>query len=589
MSEWGPKHAQIAALLDAGKAEVALAQAQRLVQASPRDGWGASLLSRAWLGQGQLVQALHFAERACGLIAGNPALMMELARLQQVQGLGDKALEVLREAAKLDPEFEPTFSALAAGLSESRRFGEAEALCRGWLEKHPEDAGAKSLLAGVLLNTARGREAARLVRELSDAHPDSLGLASGAALLSNYDETATPDQVWNAHRRYGEMMERVTSSRTGGRSDSLAATRAHGRIRVGLVSPDLRQHSVASFVEPLLRHHSRASMEIVVYQTNAIADEVTKRLRGLVGAWRVMDRVTDEQLAQEIRKDRLDVLVELSGHTHAHSLGAMAERNAAVQATWLGYPNTTGVRAIDVRLVDLHTDPVGEADGRASEKLLRLEGCFVCYQPPGEAPEVGGPPSERHGYVTFGSFNSAQKLNPRVIALWARVLGAAPGSRLLLKAVNFADDGLKREVGAWFERGGIGPERLELRGPVKERAGHLAAYRDVDVALDTLPYAGTTTTCEALWMGVPVVTLAGEMHAGRVGVSLLHAVGLEELVARDEAGYVEIAARLAADASRRAATRAGLRARMAASVLCDGAGFAGRFEAAMRTLLARPG
>ncbi|MFA6045309.1 MAG: hypothetical protein WC718_10025, partial [Phycisphaerales bacterium] len=177
---------------------------------------------------------------------------------------------------------------------------------------------------------------------------------------------------------------------------------------------------------------------------------------------------------------------------------------------WLGYPNTTGLRAIDVRLVDSHTDPVGAADARASEKLVRLDPCFVCYEPPGDAPGVGGPPSTRNGCVTFGSFNSAQKLNPRVIALWARVLGAVPRAKLVLKAVNFADEGLKREVGAWFERGGIGPERLELRGPVKERTGHLAAYHDIDIALDTLPYAGTTTTCESLGMGVPVVTLAGE-------------------------------------------------------------------------------
>ena len=594
MSQWGPKHSQIAALLEQGSAEAARTQAQRLVRTSPRDGWAASLLSRACLAQGQLAPALHFAERACGLIASNPALMVELARLQQALGQGDAALEVLNQASKIDPEFQPAFSALAAALSEARRFGEAETLCRGWLERHPDDAGARSLLAGVLLNTARGHEAARLVRELRHAHPDSPGLASGAALLSNYDELATPEEVWAAHRAYGEVMERVGAhSWTGGtpvppaaRTPVSLAAGTTARLRVGLVSPDLRQHSVAAFVEPLLKHHSRETMEIVVYQTNAIADEVTRRLRGHVGAWRVMDRVTDERLAAEIRNDGLDVLVELSGHTHAHSLGAMAQRGAPVQVTWLGYPNTTGLREIDVRLVDSHTDPPGPADARASEKLVRLDPCFVCFAPPGDSPPVSTPPSTRNRFVTFGSFNSAQKLNPRVIALWARVLAAVPDARLLLKAVNFADDGLRREVGAWFGRAGVGPARLDLRGPVKDRAGHLAAYHDIDIALDTLPYAGTTTTCEALWMGVPVVTLAGDMHAGRVGVSLLHAVGLGALVARDEQAYVELGAALAADASRRAMLRAGLRTRMAGSVLCDGAGFAERFESTLRMLVA---
>ncbi|MBI1189422.1 MAG: tetratricopeptide repeat protein [Tepidisphaera sp.] len=582
MSQWGPRHAQVAALLEQGKVDAARAQAQRLAQGSPRDGWAAHLLSRASLMAGQIPQAQHFAARAAELIPGNPGLLVELAQLCQAMRKNEQAMAALREAVRADPEFGPAFVGLAAALSEARRFEEAERMCREWLTRHPGDAGAQSLLAGVLLNTARGHEAAALVRGLSEANPASPQLASGAALLSNYDELATPDEVWRVHRRYGEVMGALGDARTGG--TPVLPAGAGKRLRVGLVSPDLRQHSVASFVEPLLKGRNRATMEIVVYQTNAIADEVTARLRGLADVWRVMDRVNDEQLAAAIRADGLDVCVELSGHTQAHSLAAMNARPSPLMVTWLGYPNTTGLTTIDARLVDSNTDPAGEADARASERLVRMDPCFVCFEPPTGAPEAGAPPSAASGVVTFGSFNAAQKLNPRVIALWARVLAAAPGSRLLLKAVNFEDEGLRRRVAAMFGAGGVDASRLELRGPVAGTSGHLAAYQEVDVALDPVPYAGTTTTCEALWMGVPVVTLAGNMHAGRVGVTLLRGVGLEALVARDEGEYVRLAAGLAADVGRRAELRRDLRRRMREGVLCDGAGFAARFEQALRGL-----
>lgn len=591
MSQWGPRHAQIAALLEQGNADAARAQAQRLAHGSPRDGWAAHLLARACLAQGHIAQAHHFAARAAELIPGHPGLLVEFAQLCQAMRKNDQAMTALREATNIDPEFVPAFVGLAAALSESRQFEEAERRCREWLTRHPADAGAQSLLAGVLLNTARGHEAATLVRALSDANPQSPPLASGAALLSNYDEQASPDNVWLAHRRYGDIMGASRASHTTlaqTRTTPVAPQAAKRALRVGLVSPDLRQHSVAAFVEPLLKSHDRATMQFIVYQTNIIADDVTARLRTLASMWRVMDRVNDAQLAEVIRADGLDVCVELSGHTQANSLAAMHLRPAPVMVTWLGYPNTTGLTTIDARLVDSHTDPPGLADARASERLIRLDPCFLCYASPRDAPEPGPIPSVTRGAITFGSFNAAQKLNPRVIALWARVLGAVPGSRLLLKAVNFEDAGLRQRVLDMFAAGGVDATRVELRGPVAETRGHLDAYGEVDIALDPVPYAGTTTTCEAMWMGVPVVTLAGNMHAGRVGVSLLHAVGLDDLIARDQDDYVRLASHLAADAGRRADLRSSLRRRMREGVLCDGAGFAARFEGALRGLVQWP-
>jgi predicted O-linked N-acetylglucosamine transferase (SPINDLY family) len=315
-----------------------------------------------------------------------------------------------------------------------------------------------------------------------------------------------------------------------------------------------------------------------VYQTNALADAVTQRLKPLVHAWRVMDNISDAGLAEVIFSDGIDVLLDLSGHTHAHSLACFHLRPAPVQLTYLGYPNVTGVRNMDGRIVDEVTDPPGCESGfaQACERLVRMKRVFLCYEPPKGCKEAGPPPCASGAGVTFGSFNNAQKLSGATVRLWARLLRETPGSRLLLKGVAFSEEALRQDVLARFAAEGA--TNVEILPRAASTAEHLALYDRIDVGLDPMPYNGTTTTCEALWMGVPVVTLAGGTHAGRVGASLLTAVGLEELVATDEAGYVATAKALAADMPRLAAMRAGLRARVAGSPLCDGPGWCREFE-----------
>jgi len=574
MGRAGARYEQVMALLGEGRVDQALASARRLVQSAPNDPAAAVLMAHACESANQLVQAMTFAERAAGLLPGDAGVQLLAGRLAGLLGEPAKAEAFLRRAIAIDPLMRDARQQLAQLYAESHRVSDVEALARDGLAVTPDDPAMRSMLAGAMLNGARADEGARILRELRDTHPNEAVFASGYAMMLNYASQATPPEVFEAHRRYGEIMDRVQPSPRVTYTNARDVSR---RLRVGIISPDLRAHSVAWFAEPLLRHYDRAALEMIVYQTNFASDGVTQRLKPLADVWRVMDTATDAALAQRVHDDRVDVLIELSGHTAAGSLLTMQLRPAPVSMTYLGYPNTTGLRAIDARLVDSITDPAG-SEAFASERLLRLDPCFLCYQPPGDAPA----PAPRGEGLTFGSFNSAQKLNHRVVMLWSRVLGAAPGSRLVLKSVNFADAPLRARVREWFEQAGVDAGRVDILEPVKERAGHLSAYARIDVALDPVPYNGTTTTCEALWMGVPVVTLRGTMHAGRVGASLLSTVGLSACVAESEDEYVRIASALVGDAAHLAGVRRGLRERVATSALCDGPGFCRRFERAVR-------
>jgi predicted O-linked N-acetylglucosamine transferase (SPINDLY family) len=396
-------------------------------------------------------------------------------------------------------------------------------------------------------------------------------------MLLNYLPDADAAIVFKEHLEWG----RVVQTRIR-RLDPVKPTRdTQRRLRVGYLSPDFREHSVASFIEPVLKHHDRSQFEVCCYSYLPTPDETTRRIKAAVDVWRDIDKLSDEETARLIREDRIDILIDLSGHTGNNRLGVFAAKPAPVQMTWLGYPNTTGLSAIDYRITDGVADPAGE-DAHYSEKLLRLDGCFLCYQPDPNTPEVVPLPASANGHVTFGSFNNFSKINPGVLQLWAEVLKQVPGSRLLLKCPALTDATVQARVSAALQALGIGAERVDLLGHTRTRQEHLVLYAGVDIALDTFPYNGTTTTCEALWMGVPVLSLVGKHHAGRVGATLLNAVGLEDWLASNPEAFVSLAQARAADVSGLARLRGALRGQIAASSLCDAAGFVRRLEVAMQ-------
>jgi len=285
-----------------------------------------------------------------------------------------------------------------------------------------------------------------------------------------------------------------------------------------------------------------------------------------------------------VRSDHIDILVDLAGHTSRNRLPVFASRPAPVQVTWLGYPNTTGLSVMDYRLTDAWADPEGATEHYYTESLVRLPDGFLCYQPLTTTPEPAVCPSMEIRYVTFGSFNSFVKMTDEVFRTWSDILHAVPGSCLLLKNFSLNDPAIRAQCQHSFQSLGIDSDRLELHAVLPSRQAHLEFYRRMDIALDTFPYNGTTTTCEALWMGIPVVTLAGEQHAGRVGFSLMNALGLPQLITDDRDEYCRLAVALASDIDQRQQWRISLRARMEASSLCDGAGFACNVELAYRQI-----
>ncbi|MCA0448775.1 MAG: glycosyltransferase [Proteobacteria bacterium] len=519
------------------------------------------------------------AERYRALIAAAPDFPGAYVNLASVLLAGrdaEGAMLVAASAATRFPGFLPIYAvageaALQLGQPFAASNGFAAALSGG------EDANLRAKLALSLQAQGRAAEAAAnfaLARRLA---PNDAAIASAALFSSHYDPQISPAQALAEAATWPGPA--IRASRPAPRDRD-----PERRLRVAYVSPDFANHSCAYFLAPLLAAHDRQAMEVFAYSDVGAPDGVTAAFKALDLRWRDMAGKSDDAFVAQAHEDDIDVLVDCAGHTTGNRLTAFARRPAPVQVTWLGYPASTGLDCFDARFVDDVTDP---ADALASENLLRVPGGFLAYLPPPFAPAPGPPPFEAAGRITFGSFNNLPKITPRIVAMWAQVLRAVPDSRLIVKAKGLDENATRERYAAMFQAHGIDGARVEFVGFVGDIAAHIARYRMVDVALDTFPYNGTTTTCEALWMGVPVVTLAGDRHAARVGASLLDRVGLGALVAVDPADFARIAAGLAGDRARLADLRGNLRARMTASPLCDGRRLAREFEAAYRGLWRR--
>jgi predicted O-linked N-acetylglucosamine transferase (SPINDLY family) len=352
---------------------------------------------------------------------------------------------------------------------------------------------------------------------------------------------------------------------------------------VGYVSPYFTDHAVNFFVEPILRSHDRAQFEVFAYSDVAAPSATTHRLQSVVDHWRDTTHISDEQFSEQVRRDQIDILVDLTGHIGGSRLLAFARKPAPVQVTYIGYQNTTGMRAMDYRLTDDYADPLGHTEALHTEALVRLPRSFFCYLPSPDAPSVGPLPALRNGYVTFGSFNNFQKIHAEVLKAWADILRQVAGARLVM-IVGHAPQAAER-VHEFFASRGIERERVELV-PRLSREEYLRRIASVDVALDPFPFNGHTTTCDCQWQGVPVVTLSGSTYLSRFGGSGLATLGLDDWIATSPEQYVAIAVAKAADLAGLATLRDSLRDRMAASALLDHAGFTRRLETAYRTLWA---
>jgi protein O-GlcNAc transferase len=555
-----------------GRIEPAIERLRRWTRRHPDDLAALAVLAEALRTAGRILEASGVAEQAMVLAPHDPSIRLELGRSLIELGDAEAAIENFEAARRIGGFSLGTMLDLVQAFRKRGMLARAISLAEESLRSSPSEPKFGMTLAMLLHDAGQHREAVERGEAVVSDERVPLMLLSNHLFGLHYPDGL--DEHWVKARH-----EHLANRGSVEACSKVVADREESRpLRIGFVSGDLRAHSVAWFLRPLLRHLDRDRLAVFAYSNGRSSDAVTEALRRETHAWREIAGRTDEQVAASIREDRIDVLVDLSGHTGDNRLGVFRRSPAPVAITWLGYPNTTGIREIGWRIVDPLTDPEG-ADRYATEALLRIAAPFLCFDRDSVAIDQRRRPSRP---LTFGSFNNTAKLSDRCLALWTRVLAEVSGSRLLLKSRAFEDEAFRVATLDRFAKCGLEASRIDLRGFSKHVTEHHLAYADVDIALDTYPYHGTTTTCEALWNGVPVVSRIGEVHRARVGKTILHAVGLTDLACDDDDSFVAAAAELAANASRREALHLGLRGRMRASPLCDAEGFARRFEAAIR-------
>ncbi len=565
----------------AGQPEAALQELDKAALAAPSSVEVHHQRGNVLKGLGRFDEAAQSLRKASLLAPEDSVVRLNLGVALLELGSFAEAVECLESAVRLEPRRAEAHNILGHALFCAGRCTEAIAAYETALRLKPGYAAPLDNLGRAL--KAQGRAEEAIVR-----HREALAAAPNPETHSNLLYSLNlvemdPGAILAEHVAWGRLYGAPAAAAVLPRETASAASR---RIRVGFVSPDFVNHAVAYFFAPVLVHGDRSRFEVFCYSNAKVPDTVTRRLRGLSEHWRDIALLGDDAVAALIRADGIDILVDLAGHTAHNRLLVFSRKPAPVQVTWLGYPSTSGLREMDYRLTDAASDPPGAADEAQVETLVRLGETFSCYEPNPDSPAVSPLPAEPSGHVTFGCFNNFAKVTPEMIALWAQVLSDAPGSRLLLKSGGLADPGTCAGVVRRFASAGVEEGRVLFDGERRSVADHLRLYSRVDIALDTFPYNGATTTCEALWMGVPVVTRAGRTHASRVGASFVGQVGLASWVASDAAGYRRICREWASDIPALAALRAGLRDRMSRSTLCDAARFVRRLEDALGAMCA---
>lgn len=609
-------HAVLARVLES---QGALAGAQAALEAALAlrpDDFGALYHHAAVLAKlGRLEEAQTALERALAVDPGNPDASFELARLLMARhepGLAEPHLRAvvarspdlvearaalsqvldargdlagaaaeLEAVLKLRPDWVDARYNYAVALKKLMRVTEAEGALRRVLVLDPRHARAYRMLGSVLLGQCRMEEALALYASARERCPGDFDLESAELFALNASEGIADDALFARHVEFGKRIEAAHPPRFGAFRNAREPER---RLRVGYVSGDFCYHVVTLFMIPVVEHHDRSAVEVFCYSTGGRVDEYTRRLSGRADAWRDVSSLSAEDLASEINRDRIDILVDLGGHSGIPQLAVFAQQPAPVQATWLGYLNTTGMRRMHYRITDRHADAPGLTEERHTETLLRLPHSQWCYRPFLKTPHAPAPPCARNGYTTFGSFNQALKLSRASRRLWAEILARIPRSRLVVVGVpeGRARDELWRDLTA----AGAGRERITLL-PYVSLTDYFRWLDGVDIALDPTPFSGGTTTLDALWMGVPVITVPGARPSSRSAASILTTAGLDEWIARSPEDYVGLAVQAAGNPGLLSQIRGALREKVRRSPLTDEPQFVRGLEAAYRDIWRR--
>ena len=530
-------------------------------------------LALALRGQTKVEEAIEAYRKAIDLNPDQAEYRSNIGLLLDYIGETNEMEEQYKKAIELDPNYSVAYANFASSLLKFGRLSEAKELLDRSLKLDPDQAITWSNLGRYYYEIGDFSNSGDAYEKCLELDPEyRQGLTSLAATQIIRDDVDDAF-IFDLHKRTASKLEGDVEQVPI--QDLVRSRDESDKLRVGFVSADFRRHSVAYFIEPLLEKLDRDRFSIYCYSGVVRKDSVTDRIEKLADKWMDVANISQENLSNQIREDGIDALIDLSGYTHGNRCAVFAARSALVQISYLGYPHSSGMNSMTHRIVDAITDPEGMTLN--TEELVRMPHCFLCYRPAEEYPEVGPLPALDGGSITFGSFNNITKLTNQSIDLFAKTMNAVPGSRLLLKSHQTKDQMVRERTLARFEANGVSGNRIEFLSRMPSMIDHLETYNRIDIGLDTYPYNGTTTTCEAMWMGVPVLTLAGTRHASRVSASLANAVGLSEMVVESEEAFVAKAVALANDREQLAALRSDLRSKMEASPLRDESGYAKEF------------
>ncbi len=539
----------------------------------------AHALGTAYRVAGDVVRARDWLTRAAALDPEDLLSWKDLSEVAAQTGSWPEVARACSRRAALAQSDANAWLLWGHALQVQHRFRAAlSVLLRGWRHnrEHPK---LNAAVGAAYSDIGQSGRSVRFLRRAKDAEPGDSTTWCNLLFAITADDSSDAEEQADEHRRFGALYPAA-------KRDRVHPRKAGKRIRIGYVSADFRRHPLERFYTSILSHHDRSQFEVYAYSSTPSADDSTARYRSWCEHWREVAGIDDEDFPAVVARDHPDILVDLSGHTSGNRLGAFARRAAPVQLSHCGYPNTTGLKQMDWYITDSVADPSGLSERHFTESLLRIDPCFLCYTPSALATAAEIPHELRHRPVTFGCFNPLRKLSESTLDLWARVLDATPRSRLLLQARAFDDPGVAVRLKRRFARQGIDPDRIDCQGFTRDEAAYFAAYHEVDIALDPFPYNGATVSCDALWMGVPVIAKTGSTHASRVAASILRAAGMPECVASSAEEYVRLASDMASDAQWLRGSRVARRALAMASPLMDATAYVRHFEKALRDVFA---
>lgn len=569
------------ALKALGKHDQATAELQSALDSEPRHPQALFEQGRMLADQKRYQEAEQVFRRVISIDPNHHQAMYCLGIVLSDQGHWPQATEVYAEVVRMRPDLPEAYQAMAVTLRYCNRITESIVALEKALQLRPDFTLALQSYGSVLAEAGRIEEGIEVWRRGLRINPNQPDFRSNIAYTLSMVDGVTRADLWREHRAWAEHHAKKAS-------EEMQLAKAHGslagdrrKIRIGYISPDLRLHSVCYFLIPLLESHDKERFEIYCYSDVSNPDQTTLKIQQLSDHWRDVLGKPSVQVHRIIQEDQIDILIDLAGHTMGNRMELFGLRAAPIQASWLGYPETTGLPTVDYKIADRIVYPESQDGKYSSEQILRLPNGYHCYLAPPGCPDVSDLPAKRNGYITFGSFSSLAKLTPSTVGLWSEVLKQVPDSKLLLKARQLSDSTVRDRYCSMFAACGIPRSRLRLEVAIAETIEHLGFYKEIDIALDTYPYNGTTTLCEGLWMGVPPVSLCGGVPASRVGASLLHSLGMVDWVAESPEEFVAIAKSKSLDIDGLAALRMGLRDRFAQSTLGSPKRFALEFESAL--------